>query len=228
MRETEPIFFRVMETLQSYGVLQEFILVGSWCQYFYQDYFGYSPRIPLVRTLDLDFMIPNPPRIREDINVGELLENLGFERRTDTLSGLSKFMHPDLEVEFLFPEQGRGKNTPYEIKKLHINAEGLRYLNLLQQHVLILNRTGIEIRVPEPAAFVLHKHIISERRTNVDKKAKDKAVALEIGDYLLDLPEQRRKLISVYRGLPESWKKTLLGILNTDHLAMHKFLKESQ
>jgi len=45
-------------------------------------------------------------------------------------------VHPELELEFLTPELGRGKNKPYELPKLHINAQGLRYLNLLQSNVL--------------------------------------------------------------------------------------------
>ena len=49
------------------------------------------------------------------------------------LTGYTKYVHPELELEFLIAELGRGKgNKPYEIPKLHINAQGLRFLNLLQ------------------------------------------------------------------------------------------------
>ena len=75
MRQTDSLFYQVLATLQEHKVLGEFILVGSWCQYFYQEYFGHSPHIPMIRTLDLDLMIPNPPKIQDDIDVPKLLEN---------------------------------------------------------------------------------------------------------------------------------------------------------
>jgi hypothetical protein len=50
------------------------------------------------------------------------------------LDGYVKYVHPDLEVEFLIPERGKGRDKPYTIDKFHINAQGLRYLDLLQRH----------------------------------------------------------------------------------------------
>jgi len=130
----------------------------------------------------------------------------------------------DLKVEFLCPEYGRGKNSPYEIKKLNLDATGLRYLNLLIAHVLVVHRNGIDVRVPEPSAFVLQKHIVSEKRVNIIKRSKDKSVATEIGHYLLRLPEQRLKLVQVFSELPKRWQTTLLKIVKKDHFEMYEFL----
>lgn len=225
MRQIE-LFYTLMKTLQDKGVLKEVVLVGSWCQYFYQEYFGYSPQIPAVRTVDIDFLIPNPPYIKREVNVTELLESIGFVKKTDHMTGLSKFSHDDLVVEFLFPEQGRGKKEPYEVSQLHINAVGLRFLNLLQSHLIIIEREGISVRLPEPAAFVLHKHIVSTRRKNEFKREKDRETAIEIGDYLLELDVQKEKLKEVFNSMPEKWQKTLLEIVLAHHKDMYFFLRD--
>lgn len=224
MRKTESIFYEVMSHLQEHGVLDDIILIGSWCLFFYKEHFGNSHHVPEVRTLDLDFLVPNPPHIKKKVNVKALLEQLGFKEKHDTLSGLSKFSHKDLVVEFLIPELGRGKNEAYEVKKLNINAVGLRFLNLLQSHTITMTRDQMTVRLPEPAVYVLHKHIISERRLNLDKKDKDKRTALELGRYLLKIPEQREKLKEIFVGMPKKWQKTLLKILLLHHKDMHDFL----
>ena len=228
MRQTKDLFLKVMDTLNTHLVLGQVILIGSWCQFFYQHYFNEEVLIPAVRTLDLDFLIPNPPNIKEDVNVSDLLTGMGFTIQTHSHSGLIKYNHPDLMVEFLIPELGKGKDTAYDIPKLHINAVGLRYLNLLQDHILEIKYEHLNIRLPEPAAFVLHKHIISERRLNVDKRNKDKQSAIELGKFLLSLPNQREKLIEVFSGMPKKWQKNLLSILAQYHIEMHDFLKDTQ
>ncbi len=42
---------------------KKFILVSSWCHYFYQFLFDGVPEIPLLRTTDIDFLVPNPVHI---------------------------------------------------------------------------------------------------------------------------------------------------------------------
>jgi hypothetical protein len=83
----------------------------------------------MVRTMDIDFLIPNPAKIHKDINIPEILRTLNFTPVYSYTTGYTKYEHPELEL-------GRGKNKPYELPKLHINAQGLRYLNLLQSNVL--------------------------------------------------------------------------------------------
>lgn len=78
-----------------------------------------------------------------------------------------------MEIEFLISELGRGKNEPYKVKELNINAQGLRYLNLLQKYTIEILFYDINLVVPEPAAFVLHKFIVSDRRQNQTKREKD-------------------------------------------------------
>ena len=90
------------------------------------------------------------------------------------ITGLTKYVHPELELEFLTPDLGRGKgSTPYDIPKLHINDQGLRYLNLIQAHIIEVKYLNMFIKVPEPAAYVLHKFIVFELRNQEAKKERD-------------------------------------------------------
>ena len=223
--QNKETFLKVITELEKNNVLSQIMLIGSWCQFFYQHYFNEHDQIPAVRTLDLDFLIPNPPNVRKEIDVSSILTNMGFSIDQQARTGLIKFSHPDLMVEFLIPELGRGKQDAYEIPKLHINAVGLRYLNLLQAHPMKMKYENMSITLPELAAYALHKHIVSERRLKEDKKEKDKLSAISIGTYLLAIPAQKKKLSKIFKGMPKSWQKQILTITKRDHLEMAEFLK---
>jgi len=132
-----------------------FILIGGWCPLVYKEYFGNPVEISMQRTADLDFLVPNPLRIHKDVDVSVIFDELGFDRKVSLLEGYEKYVHPDLEVEFLTPERGRGKSKPYTIDKLHVNAQGLRYLDLIQNHTIKTSYKGVSINVPEPSVYVL-------------------------------------------------------------------------
>jgi len=182
MKIKNSLFFKTLDKLNEKGVLADIILIGSWCHYFYRVYFSNSPEIPLLRTLDIDFLIPNPPKIQKEVDIPEILETLDFVASHDYITGLTKFVHPELELEFLIAELGRGKgNEPYKIPQLNINAQGLRFLNLLQSYIIKIKYENLNVQVPEPAAYVLHKFIIQERRSNKEKQKRDLLSAKEIG-----------------------------------------------
>ncbi len=159
-------------------------------------------------------MIPNPPKIRQEINVSGLLQQLGFELLTDYVSGYTKYSHPTLDVEFLIPELGRGRDAPYPIKQLHINAQGLRYLTMLQHHIITVSYHNMPVNVPEPAAYVLHKFIVSQERKDADKREKDLRIAGDIGEFLIHRTDQRKRFYDTFNELPSKWQKTLLNVLN--------------
>jgi hypothetical protein len=153
MEREHDLFFAVLTRLDEEEVLQDIVLIGGWCPLVYKEYFGKPLEISIQRTTDLDFMVPNPPCIHKEVDVSRILEELGFDRNISMLDGYVKYVHPDLEVEFLTPERGKGRDKPYTIDKLHVNAQGLRYLDLLQGHVMRASYCGISINVPEPAAY---------------------------------------------------------------------------
>jgi hypothetical protein len=115
------LFFTILTKLDKEEVLQDIVPIGGWCPFVYKEYFGDPVEISMQRTADLDFLVPNSLRIHKDVDVSLILEGLGFDRKMSLLDGYEKYVHPDLEVEFLTPEKGRGKEKPYTIDKLHIN-----------------------------------------------------------------------------------------------------------
>lgn len=70
----------ILRRFHKFGILDDFILIGSWCVYFYKNYFSEIPSINqiTVKTRDLDFLINNPSKIKHNVNIPKLLKDLGF------------------------------------------------------------------------------------------------------------------------------------------------------
>jgi len=224
MKKKDNLFFLTIEALHRSGALDELILIGSWCHYFYRGYFNDAPEIPAVRTLDIDFLVPNPRNIKKTINIPKILESLGFDRMQNSMTGYTKYVHPELEVEFLTPDLGRGHGSkPYEIPELHINAQGLRYLNLFKGHITTVKYRTSEVRLPEPAAYVLHKFIVFERRAKKEKMKRDLKAAKDIGEFLLKDAKQRAQLKTIFAELPKKWQKTIINNLKKHSTTLYNF-----
>jgi hypothetical protein len=228
MERKGNLFFQILYSLYDAGILEDIILIGSWCHYFYRIYFSNAPEIPLLRTLDIDFLIPNPIKIHKDVNIPEILEKLDFIPQSNFMTGYTKYVHPELELEFLIADLGKGRGSkPYKIPKLHINAQGLRYLSLLQSHTIKIIHKDIIVTVPEPAAYILHKFIIYERRKNHEKKIRDLSSAKQIGEFLLKDKDQRKKIINIFHSLPNKWQKTILqNLKNNSETLFNLLLKQ--
>jgi len=134
VEEKYELLANVLKKLQEKGVLDGLVIVGSWCLYYYRILFDNAPEIPLLRTTDIDFLVPNPSKFKTHVDVSELLNLLGFDSDFDYNTGLVKYVHPDLEIQFLTPALGRAKDTPHEIRQLNINAESLTYMRILQDY----------------------------------------------------------------------------------------------
>ncbi len=227
MTKQHNLFLAILNALHKSEVLKDVILIGSWCHYFYRIQFKNAPEIPVIRTMDIDFLIPNPPKKGKDINIPDILHDLEFISKHNYITGNTKYVHPELELEFLIPELGRGKGSkPYEIPKFHINAVGLRFLNLLQSNIMKIKFKNIEVTIPEPAAFVLHKFIIQERRKNKEKQKKDLLAAVSIGEYLLQTKEQSKKLKDVFNSLPKKWQATIIKNIKQNSTSLFEYLSE--
>ena len=210
------------------GVLSEIILIGGWCPVVYKEYFGNPVEISMQRTADLDFLIPRPLQLKQDVDVSLIFHGLGFDRKVSLLDGYEKYVHPDLEIEFLTPERGRGQDKPYTIDQLHISAQGLRYLDFIQSHSIKMSYKGISLNVPEPTAYVLHKFIISDRRKKSSKREKDIETACQLGVYLLEHENQRHKMREMFSHMPEKWKRELLRIVKDASEKISAFLRSEK
>ena len=126
----------VLQRLHDAGVLNGMILIGSWCIPFYAKYFGHIKYLKTIRTRDVDFLIPSPCSFKKDINLPELLKDLGFVIGYKGSKGYIKLEHPELMVEFLVPEKGRGTDGPIQIPRLGVNAVALRFLHFLSDNTI--------------------------------------------------------------------------------------------
>ena len=126
----------VLRRLDRSDVLKNIVLVGSWCTLFYKDYFSDVDYRPVLRTRDMDLLIPQPRTLRVKTDVAELLKDLGFVVGFTGSEGYIRLEHPELIVEFLVPEKGRGTDKPYALPQLGLNAQSLRFLEFLAQNTI--------------------------------------------------------------------------------------------
>lgn len=205
----------VLRRLDKAGVLRGLVLIGSWCAYFYPDYFGGKTTFSALRTRDIDFLIPTPPKIKGEIGVAELLEDLGFipERFGE---GYVRLSHPELIIDFLVAEKGKGSDEPYAVKSLGIKAQPLRFVGFLAEDTVQVKSRGLTLTLPNPVNFGLQKLIVSGRRAGKEKRAKDRLQAIEFLRAVVERGEGeeiRRK----YRNLPAGWRKSIAdGLKATD------------
>ena len=211
--ENSALFERVLAAIDAEGVLGDLVLLGSWCLGVYSENFGGSPQIPLLRTLDIDFLIPNPAVKTKTADVPKLLKALGFDIVFSVLDGYSKFVHPDLEIEFLTPEIGKGRSTPYKVPALKVTAQGMRYVSLADQYSVEMSYKGFKVRVPEPGAFIILKLLTSEKRENPAKRERDVSTAVQLTDFILSNRVQTDKFKEIWASLPNRWQSTVLRIV---------------
>jgi hypothetical protein len=206
----------IFRRFQKSGILNQFVLIGSWCSPFYKEYFADTKYLTSIRTRDIDFLIPNPGKITSNIDVTKLIKDLGFIIGHKGKEGVIKLEHPDLTVEFLVPEKGRGTDKPILVPKLGLNAQALRFLNFLIDDAINVDIEDVNIILPHPVNFALHKLIIYQRRKNKDKAEKDLESAIRILKALINKGEAKI-IVKKFRNIPKGWqKKILLGLKKAD------------
>jgi len=187
--------------------------LGSWCLLVYKEHYK-SEEIPLFKTTDIDLMIPFPNKIKNKVDIPKLLEKYGFDPIYSISKNYVKFDNPDLRIEFLTPEYGKGTDRPHEIPNYKINAQGLRYISLAIDYKIEINYKNIPVNVPEPGCFLLIKLLTIPKRQNAEKAKKDIYTVNRFGDFIANDPEQKKRLREIFSKLNEGWKKTILKSAN--------------
>ena len=212
----------VLRRFDKAGILSHFILIGSWCAMLYENYFDAQKYPILLRTRDIDFLIPTPSRIKQKVDISRLLKDLGFIVCFRGQQGYIKLEHPELIIEFLVPEKGKGTGKPYKLPKLGLNAQALRFLNFLTQRKIEVEIENIKISLPHPAYFSLHKLIIAQRRRGLEKKDKDILTALTVLNALVDKKETE-SIKQAFNSMPRKWRSMVLKSLEA--VEEPKFIK---
>ena len=68
----------VLRRLDKAGILKDIVIVGSWCAFFYKDFFAGRKYMTSLTTRDMDLLIPRPKALKAKADVVELLKDLGF------------------------------------------------------------------------------------------------------------------------------------------------------
>ncbi len=100
----------------------------------------------------------------------------------------------------------------------------MRYLNLLQSQTIKIEFKDIKVILPEPAAYVLHKFIVFERRKKEEKMIRDLKAAKEIGEFLLKKTSQRKKIKKIFKSLPTKWQKKIVKNIEDKSPSVFDFL----
>ena len=206
----------VLRRLDSVGILKQTVLIGSWCTLFYEKYFAGTKYVTTLKTRDIDFLIPRPAAIRQSVDIPELLKELGFVTGFTGSQGYIRLEHPQLIVEFLVPERGRGSDRPYRLPQLGINAQALRFLDFLNQNTITVEAEGITLTLPHPANFGLHKLLVVQKRPAPEKAMKDIQAATSILKAIVEKGEADF-VKGVFGSMPKRWqskiKKSIKGPL---------------
>lgn len=213
-KKTFNLSMEVLKRFERAGILKRLIIIGSWSVYFYKYYFNSKEYSTFIRTMDIDFLVPLPIALHKKIRVLDLLEDLGFIEEYKGSKGYMKISHPDLIVEFLVPERGGGHDKPYLIPQLSINATPLRFLDFLAENTISIYAEDINIKLPHPAAYALHKFIVFKRRRNADKHDRDIEGALRVFRALLrhgDAAAIKR----IFGKMHKRWQKTVIDNLQS-------------
>ena len=195
----------VLVRLDNAGVLKDTVIVGSWCTLFYKEFFGRTGYMTTLKTRDMDLLIPHPKSMAARTDVAELLKDLGFIIGFTGQQGFIRLEHPQLIVEFLVPETGRGSDKPYALPKLGINAQSLRFLEFLAQNTITSTAGSVTVTLPHPAHFALHKLLVMTRRRTPAKKAKDKDAGIQILNALIK-KDQGQSFKAAFDTMPKKWQ----------------------
>jgi hypothetical protein len=218
------LFLTVLKAFQKEGLLDDLVLIGSWTHLLYAEHFKHPPEIPATRTLDLDFLVSKPKLVKKEVDVPAVLKALDFRENVDPDDKVVKYLHPELELELLAPMTGPKDNRPVPVPRLKTSAQKLRFLDVLGDNVLVVTYKGMKVKVPEPAAYVLQKLLIQDKR-KPEKKAKDMEAMQGISSFLLKSEQGKKSFPKIFGGLPQGWKNTILAACEKGIPDLHKLLK---
>ncbi len=109
-----------------------------------------------------------------------------------------------------------------------MNATALRFLDFLVKDKIAVKFEGINVVLPHPARFALHKLIVAQLRKNKDKAVKDNIVAVDILNDLVDGGE-KELICSVYKEFSRQWqRKIMMALKQLDADAIAKVLENKE
>lgn len=169
----DEAFWKLIGALNSAGVLEHVMIIGTWAEWLYPSYFSTvagegAYRVDIGKTHDIDVYFRN-----------YLMEIDGAERLKGALRDAGFVPGPDfkgtffyggIEVEFLAGTAGAHEGI-VEIPSVGINAERLDDLAMLEP--AWVEERGYRICIPTPASYAVQKLYINPERRPERKRAQD-------------------------------------------------------
>lgn len=199
--------FKLIKALDDTGALKHLVLIGSWATLLYKDYFKNPDYHPAIRTTDIDFLLPKKPPQQLKINLPEIFGSMGFIEEFTT-DGWVTFHKPELHIEFLCPRVGPKSDEPVKVPQMNITARPLRFMSLMARETIQCQYRGIEVTLPHPAVYGLHKLIISARRPKEFKRDNDRQQAELVLTTISD-PKDIALLHQIYKSLSKKEKTAI-------------------
>ena len=206
----------VVHAINDCDLQDNMILVGSWCEFFYQDLFDtYTSN---MKTRDHDILIKRP--VSKGDQFHKTMIEYGFSYFDD--DGKSKYMKGDNEVEFL-TTLGRNYEHIYKIPNIKLNAECLPYFDIIIQNLQEAELDNMKVLIPSPPAYVLHKLIINPSR-KIEKKQKDIDAVSNIIIKMMDEELYGGELKMLYASLPKKQKAIVDSVVDEYNIVPFKQL----
>ncbi len=177
------------------------VLIGSWCEYFYQDLF--ESYITNMMTRDHDILIRRP--VHKGDGFHKTMTEMGFIYFDN--DGKSKYMKEDNEVEFL-TTLTRNYDHLYKFPNIKLTAECLPYMDLIENNLIEVYLDDMKVLIPSPPAYVLHKLIINQTRKE-EKKNKDIGSVSRLIVNMIDEQLYVNELVIMYNSLPKKQKQNV-------------------
>ena len=169
----DEVFWKLVDVLDSSGVLEHVMIVGTWAEWLYTDYFASIDKdrefhVDIGRTHDIDVFFRNYLMEIDGANQLRMrLREAGFLPGSDFKG---TFFLGGIEVEFLAGTIGAGKGI-IEIPSVGIKAERLEELAMLKP--AWVEKNSYRICIPTPASYVAQKLYINPVRRPESKRSQD-------------------------------------------------------
>jgi hypothetical protein len=186
------------------------ILIGSYCIPVMKEELGLN--LPTIKTQDMDFLV-NTPYKGKEVDVESILRPMGFSVGFNP-DEATYFTNGVFKVEFLIPEKGKGSEKAISIKPLKIRATPLRYLQMLSDNPLKMDKESYDFIIPNPWAFAYHKILVARCRKAKDKKEKDLLQAMALLREIRKKPDLFTNALAYLKTLPVKWQKYIKSKIN--------------
>jgi len=99
-----------------------------------------------------------------------------------TIAGYSysTFKGENIDIEFIIEEPAGYKGKILKLDNLNIEATPLPFVGDLLEDIIYAKVERVEVPLPSPERFHIHKWIIAQRRQNIPKKQNDLLQGLEL------------------------------------------------